>query len=115
MYIEDSVSWFPVVVLANIKSEPFTNQLQTEMRNNVKNITGDDKLLVKADKTTNFYKLSISQYRYLTKDYKKAPHDLAKSITTKDITITKSPNLDTRIEVLAHAERTFYYIKRPQT
>jgi len=48
------------------------------MRNNVKDIKDDDKLLVKADKTTNFYKLSTSQYRELikqniTKDYKK-PH-----------------------------------------
>jgi len=61
---------------------------------------------VKAVKTINFIKLSTFQYRDLakqsiTKDYKKAPHDLAKSITTKDITIAKSLNLDIRIKVLA--------------
>jgi len=50
-------------LLANIKFESFTNQLQTEMRNNVKDIKDDDKMT--ADRTTNFYKLSTSQYRKL--------------------------------------------------
>jgi len=89
------------------------------MRNNVKDIKNDDKLLVKADKTTNFYKLSTSQYRELikqniTKDYKKDSHDLAKSITTKDIIICQitKPRHQNRS---TSPERSFYYIKRAQT
>jgi hypothetical protein len=64
---------------------------------------------VKADKTTNYYKLDPVEYTQLisknvTKSYKLAPENIAKQITLTDKEIATSLKLEDRIEQLAEKE-----------
>ena len=61
-------------IIQNIKFNQYHNKFQAEINKDVKNIKECDKLLIAADKTTNFYKIEPKQYEKLlisniTKDY----------------------------------------------
>ena len=61
----------------NIKFKDFNNNFQTKLKKDVKDVEKETKLIIKADKTTNHYKVSHEDYsellqKNITKDYKKA-------------------------------------------
>ena len=73
------------------------------------NIMKSDKLLVPADKTSNFYKMDTQSYsdllqKNITKTYKKETPDTADSIELKAKDIAKKLQLDSRINTTAKRE-----------
>ena len=70
------------------------------------NIRSEDKVLVSADKTTNFYKLDVPSYDKLldnaiTKSYKKANANITSNIANEEKIIAENLGLANRIDALA--------------
>ena len=64
-------------IIQNVKFNKCQNEFQKTLTKDLNNIRSEDKVLVSADKTTNFYKLDAPSYDKLldnaiTKSYKKA-------------------------------------------
>ena len=62
-------------MIQSIKFRPVNNKFLNDLNNDVKHIKGEKRLVVPADKTTNFYKMSTTDYNKLleknvTKTYK---------------------------------------------
>ena len=56
----------------NIKVRHFENRLQKDLKKTCENIKNEPKLIIPADKTSNFYKLDCAQYEALrSKDVQK--------------------------------------------
>ena len=71
------------------------NQFQNKLKDDLKNIRNEDRIIVAADKTRNFYKMETHKYKdYLsnniTQVYKKADEDVVKEITKKDIDVASN-------------------------
>ena len=69
----------------------------------------DNRLFVKADKSTNFYKLDVPEYERLleanvTKTYRKTGKKQLRKIDEEARTITKTFNIDDRVESTAVKE-----------
>ena len=69
----------------------------------------DNHLFVKAEKSTNFYKLDAAKYNQLlndniTKAYKKSDGNQLKTIDTGAKAITKRLKIDDRVEMTAQKE-----------
>lgn len=72
-------------------------------------IKNENRLFVKGDKSTNFYKLQATKYNQLlndniTKTYKKADNNQLSKIDAEAKAITKKLGIDDRVEVTAQAE-----------
>jgi hypothetical protein len=96
-------------IIHNIRFRPHHNDFQPKLKTDITNTKNDTNILVKADKTTNFYRLSPEHYTQLTtnnvtKTYKTAPDNTIRQITNTDKNIATSLNLDDRIERLAEKE-----------
>ena len=62
-------------MIENIKEKDFKSNFQDKLKKDAIKIAKDDKLIVPADKTNNFYKLDVDKYdelleKHITKDYK---------------------------------------------
>jgi hypothetical protein len=93
-------------LVQNIEFTNVDKQFQKKISSDTKKIKEDDKLLIAADKTTNFYKLKPEDYDTLLKDnitksYKKAPKNTEKCINTKDKVLAADLELDDRIDSTA--------------
>ena len=67
-------------LIQNIEFKNRNCDFQKELSQDAKKIRTDDKLLIAADKTTNFYRIDAHSYNQLlnttiTKSYKKAPNN----------------------------------------
>jgi hypothetical protein len=96
-------------LIHNIKLKPHHNSFQTTLKNDLTTAKTSPNLLIKADKTTNYYRLTTNQYNKLldsnvTKNYKTAPDNTTSLITETDKRIATSLNLEDRIEQLAEKE-----------
>ena len=94
-------TWFK-----NVQFNNTNNQFQKKLAQDAEKIKKDDKLLVAADKTTNFYRLDPPTYNKLledniTKAYKKAPMNAVSRIINHDKRIATDLDLDNRIDVTA--------------
>ena len=74
-----------------------------------KKFKNTDRLIIQADKTTNFYKMEQNTYNQLldvnvTKGYKKAPPTTEKDITLQDKTIATKLELDDRIDIITQKQ-----------
>ena len=94
-------------MIKNIKFQPirctFQKQLAADIR---KNTIESDRLLVAADKTTNYYKLETQEYKQLlhnniTKSYRKLDKTIASRITSEAKQIANNLELDNRIPATA--------------
>ena len=79
------------------------NTYQKELDEKVKEIKNSQKYLLKADKTTNIYKVSTDTYKKLlydniTKDYKQTTHSTIEKINSEARTIATRLELGDRIE-----------------
>ena len=86
-------------------NSPFLNKLK-EDTDRIKN---DPKLLIAADKTTNFYKLEPSEYndllkKNITKSYKKAPPEATKAIDKENKNIATKLQIDDRVDITANKD-----------
>ena len=86
-------------MIENIKFRKVTCMFQQKLSSDVYNNTKTaDKLLVPADKTSNFYKMDTQSYtellqKNITKNYKKVPPDITNSIEAGAKTIAKKLHL----------------------
>ena len=84
---------------------PFLNKLKED----AKRIKNETKLLIAADKSTNFYKLEPSKYNDLleqniTKSYKKAQPDTVRNIHTENKKIATKLGIDDRVDATANRD-----------
>ena len=80
-------------IIQKVKFKNIECQFQKDLNEDIKSIKRDNRLFVKADKSTNFYKLEATKYNQLlydniTKTYKKAEYNLLNKIDVKAKTIT---------------------------
>ncbi len=86
-------------------NNPFLNKLQDD----TKRIKDETKLLIPADKTTNFYKLEPSTYNNLlkqniTKSYKKAQPNTVQDIHNKNKQIATKLGIEDRMDATANRD-----------
>ena len=96
-------------IIQNIVFKKTHSQFQQELKGDIASVKNDDRLFVKADKTTNFYKLDIPNYKRLleaniTKTYKKADKKQQSMMDEEARVITKQLNIDDRVEKTAMKE-----------
>ena len=88
-------------MMRDVEYRNFSNPLQTELKNDKLKIAQNEKVLVEADKTRNFYKLDKETYNNLLekevhKDYKKAEEKDSKTAESEQIEIVENLNLTDR-------------------
>jgi len=76
-------------MITNIKFKRVTCKYQQALAQDIKQKINNEKVLVAADKTTNYYQLNKEDYvsllsNNITKDYKKLSQSTISSITKKD-------------------------------
>ena len=96
-------------IIQKVKFKNIECQFQKDLNEDIKSIKRDNRLFVKADKSTNFYKLEATKYNQLlhdniTKTYKKAEYNLLNKIDGKSKTITEKLRIDDRVETTATKE-----------
>ena len=98
-----------LTLIQNIEFKNSNCEFQNELSQDTKKIKKDNKLLIAADKTTNFYRVDSTSYNQLlkssiTKSYKKAPTNSADKIISEEKKIAKKLDLDNRIDALAEKD-----------
>ena len=98
-----------VKIVENIKFTNYTNPLQEKMKQDIKDIRSTDKILMGAEKTTNFYKVKPEMYEKLlkeniTNEYKKAEPDIVDSINREDKVIAEKLDIASRMYKLTKRE-----------
>lgn len=98
-----------VSLIQNVEFEKTTSQFQRKLNEDINMIRNDDKLTVKADKTTNYYKMEKDDYVNLvranvTKTYKKTEQKEVVEINREAKRIAESLELGDRIDKLAERE-----------
>lgn len=97
-------------MISNIQFSNTQCQFQQLLKEDIKlKIKSSKELLIPADKTTNFYKMSADSYNKLmaeaiNKDYKKTNRELAKTINDEAKIIAQSLGIDDRVTALAEKE-----------
>ena len=96
-------------LVQSIKFKDSTNSFQEKLKSDIASIKEDKRITVKADKTTNFYKMETSKYNDLlhsniTKSYKKANEHEVTDINLGDKHIAQNLDLGDRIDQLAPKE-----------
>ena len=86
-----------------------TNSFQNKLKDDVKNIKNEDKVMIKADKTTNYYKMAKEDYnehmeRNITKEYKKASQNDFENVTKEDKEIAEKLEIDDRVYTTSKRE-----------
>ena len=89
-------------LVVGVKFKNFSNEFQTKLRRDIKNIARENKVFVAADKTHNFNKVSKENHNELlekeiNKEYRKTDENAVKDITKKDKEIARNLGLDNRI------------------
>ena len=87
----------------------FNSSFLNKLKDDAIKIKNETKLLIAADKTTNFYKLEPSAYNDLleqniTKSYKKAQPDTVQAIHAENKNITTKLGIDDRVDKTASKE-----------
>ena len=96
-------------IIQKVKFRKINCQFQNDLKNDITSVKSDNRLFVKADKSTNFYKLDAAKYNQLlndniTKAYKKSDGSQLKTIDTEAKAITKMLKIDDRVEITAQKE-----------
>ena len=86
--------------------KPLPNNFQHQLKLDLKTINSENRLLVKADKTTNYYKVNPTTYKQtltnnITKNYKKTTNQTITDIQTTDKHLAAKLKLDDRMEQTA--------------
>ena len=96
-------------MIQNIEFTSYMNDFQKKLMKDVKKTTNTTDLIIKADKTTNFYRMKTTEYQTFTntnvqKNYKKSSNRQLNSINQEAKKIASELELDDRIETLAEWE-----------
>ena len=86
----------------NVKFRRHSNQFQNKLKEDLKNIKNESKVIIAADKTRNHYKIEKEEYKELlqnniTKEYKKSNDKLVEKITNGDKDIAVELEIDDRL------------------
>ena len=97
------------MLLFDINFKKFDNEFQKLLRNDLNKMKREKKLLIPADKTNNYYKLSSEQYENLItngiqKEYKKTNEKIVWQVNAEDKRIAEKLELSDRIDVTAKRE-----------
>ena len=89
-------------LINNIKFSQYNNSFQTKLNDDRKKINAEKDMIIPADKTNNFYKVSKEDYngllqKHITKDYRKTDEKAFDDNTEKDKEIAVDLELDDRI------------------
>ena len=99
-----------IPIIQNITFKKTQSQFQEDLKKTLRDsVKNENRLFVKADKTTNFYKLDVPQYKRLleaniTKTYKKADKKQLSMMDEEAKAITKNLNIDDQVETTAMKE-----------
>ena len=96
-------------IIQKVKFKNIKCQFQNDLNEDIKSIKSDNRIFVKADKSTIFYKLETTKYNQLlhdniTKTYKKAEKNQLNEIDEKANEITENLRIDDRVETTATKE-----------
>lgn len=96
-------------LIQNIEFDNHSNDFQRQLKNDIKLINEETKLIIKADKTTNFYKMTPNDYSTLVeknihKTYRKSTNEQVNKINSEAKKIAEELDLDDRIDVIAQRE-----------
>ena len=107
----DELKEFEDDMLKMVQSMKFiqVNPFVIKLKNDTDHIKKETKLLIAADKTTNFYKLEPSKYNDLleqniTKSYKKAHPNTVRGIHTENKRIATKLGIDDRVDTTANKD-----------
>ena len=100
-------------IIQNIEFKDTYCPFQQDLNNDVESVKNDDRLFVKADKSTNYYKMNATEYNRLlnanvTKTYKKADKQQLSRINDEAKNITEKLNISDRVESMAD-KRSVYH------
>lgn len=96
-------------LVAGVKFRRVADPFQTKLRDDIKNLTSTDDVIVRADKTKNLYKVSKQQYDKLlqdnvTKNYKLAPESAYAEVNLEAKRIAEKLDISDRVDRMASAE-----------
>ena len=89
-------------LVKEIEFREHNNSFQNKLKHDARDIRNEDKVLIKADKTTNHYKMEKANYkeymlRNITKDYKKASNDDFIKVTKENKAIATDLEIEDRV------------------
>ena len=90
-------------MVSNIQFRFYDNELLRKMKSDLSELKSSKMVIVPADKTTNFYKVSVDEYKQMihnnvTKQYKKTSADTQDKINASSAKIAKELRIDDRTE-----------------
>ena len=96
-------------LIRSIEFRDRKNKFQNELKKKVKQITKDDRIFVKADKTSNYYKIEPKEYKSLLSNtiqvkYKKTNPETASEINKEAKKIATNFKIENRVDKLAERE-----------
>ena len=89
-------------LVINIKFRKYSNRFQKQLKEDIKKINDEQRMIIAADKTTNYYKVTKENHdellkKHINKDYRKADEQTVKDITKVDKEIAAKLKLEDRI------------------
>lgn len=93
-------------MIQHVEFKNYSNEFQRGLNNDMNNVNNDKKLIVKDDKTTNFYRMEPNEYnemldKNIKKMYKKAKQQQVSQINEGAKTIADGLQLSDRVETMA--------------
>ena len=93
-------------MISNLEFKGIKCSFQDKLKRDIREIRASDRVLVSADKTTNFYSVSKDEYKKLrteniTEKYKKADKSTVREINLEAKNIAKSLNIQDRVQCMA--------------
>ena len=93
-------------LVVSIKFKKHSNEFQSKLKEDIRNIARESKMYIAADKTNNFYKVPKELHeellkKQIQKDYKKTDESNVKDITKKDKVIASKLEIDDRVYTTA--------------
>ena len=95
-------------LVSSIKYKPINNEFQKDLRREIREIQESDKITIFADKTRNYYKLPIDDYKRfmsnsITQDYKKCPSNKVDLVNREAAKLTQNfPTGKITMKLLSH-------------
>ena len=96
-------------MIQSVKFKQVNNPFLNNLKEDTDSIQTEPKLLIAADKTTNFYKLEPSEYndlleKNITKSYKKAQPETTQAIHKQNKSIATKLGIDDRVDTTANKD-----------
>ena len=96
-------------MIQNITFSDHLNDFQQKLKKDIKSATANNKIIIKADKTTNYYRTEPKEYESLLtknihKDYKKSSKQQTNNINREAKKLAQDLELDDRIETIAERD-----------